>query len=578
MRVALIIIVLLLGVGLGYFPRVERLDQKPLDAQFRILREHALRPAKNDVVIVGFNEDTGRVLREPMTLWHPYLGKFLEATVGAGAAAVGLDVVLPDRSYESLVPGYDKKLLTGLLAARRAMPVVLALTAEPSGETRPIYPAFVAAAGKDATGYALFQLDSDGVARRFTEKLGDGGTVPTFVGQLARRLGHEAGDGLIDFAAGPAFDFIPLQDVLEWHAAGDADKLQRAFSGKVILLGGVFRFEDRIAVPVNLAAWDPQAVNMPGLLLHAQALRNLLNDGLIRPVPQWLLLVLCLLAATLWFCSGRPALAVTAMVGSSILVFGTSTWLLTRGWYLPTAGILITLILAVMGRVGYEAALKLRERQKLRRAFAGYVSPSVMDEIMAGQINPGLGGENKFVCVMFSDIRGYTSRSERMRPEEVIGFLNRYFEQVVNLIHARGGTVVCFMGDGIMAVFGAPKVLEQPCAAAFATARDILLYVEEFNAGSRPAGEAPIEIGIGLHAGEAVVGHVGSASRHDYTAIGDVTNVASRLEGLTKEAGYRMVFSKVVAEQLPDGHDAMALGLQAIKGHSPVEAYGYDKI
>src|SRR5687767_5047851 len=101
MRTALFVIILLLGAALGYFPWVERFDQQLLDAQFRILRAHALRPVKNDVVIVGFNEDTAQVLREPMTLWHPYLGKFLEATAGAGAAAVGLDVVLPDRSYES---------------------------------------------------------------------------------------------------------------------------------------------------------------------------------------------------------------------------------------------------------------------------------------------------------------------------------------------------------------------------------------------------------------------------------------------------------------------------------------------
>jgi class 3 adenylate cyclase/CHASE2 domain-containing sensor protein len=533
---------------------------------------------KNDVVIVGFNEETTRGLREPLTLWHPYLGKFLEATAAAGAAAVGLDVVLPDRSYDSIVAGYDRQLLNGLLAARRVMPVVLALTTEPSGELRTIYPAFTAVAGKDAGGYIIFQMDSDGVVRRFTEKLGESGTVPTFAGQLARRLGREAGEGLIDFTAGQPFGFIPLQDVLDWQAAADTDKLQRAFKGKVVLLGGVFRFEDRLAVPVNLAAWDTQSANMPGVLLHAQVLRNLLNDGLIRPVPQWLLVLLCLLTTTLWFCSARPVIAAAAIAGGSVIVLGASTWILTRGWYLPAAAILITLILAVMTRVVYEAALKLRERQKMRRAFAGYVSPGVMDEIMAGQIDPGLGGANKYMCVMFSDIRGYTSRSEGMRPEEIIGFLNRYFEQVVNLIHARGGTVICFMGDGIMAVFGAPKPLDDPCAAAFATARDILAYLPEFNAGSRAAGEAPVEIGIGLHAGEAVVGHVGAAARHDYTAIGDVTNVASRLEGLTKDTGYRLVISKVVADQLRDVDNLVPLGPQAIKGHTPVEVYGYDKI
>ena len=95
---------------------------------------------------------------------------------------------------------------------------------------------------------------------------------------------------------------------------------------------------------------------------------------------------------------------------------------------------------------------------------------------------------------------------------------------------------------------------------------------------ARAAGEAPIDIGIGLHAGIALVGHVGSTMRHDYTAIGDVTNVASRLEGLTKEVAYRLVCSKTVAEKLPDPQLVTCLGPMAIKGHTPVEVYAYDKI
>jgi adenylate cyclase len=134
------------------------------------------------------------------------------------------------------------------------------------------------------------------------------------------------------------------------------------------------------------------------------------------------------------------------------------------------------------------------------------------------------------------------------------------------------------MGDGIMAVFGAPKTLDNPCREAFETAREMLKYVSQLNAEFRVEGVAPMEIGIGLHAGEAVVGHVGSSQRHDYTAIGDVTNVASRLESLTKEAGYRVVVSRVVADALGPEAGLTALGPMAIKGHTPVDVYGYDKV
>jgi len=182
------------------------------------------------------------------------------------------------------------------------------------------------------------------------------------------------------------------------------------------------------------------------------------------------------------------------------------------------------------------------------------------------------------VCVMFSDIRGYTTRSERMTPEQIIQFLNRYFERVVALVHERGGSVVSFMGDGIMAVFGAPKPLDNPCREAFETARGMLALVAQLNDQLRAEGELPVEIGIGLNAGEAVTGHVGSSTRHDYTAIGDVTNVASRVEGLTKEAGYHVVVTRAVADLLGQETGLVPLGPMAIKGHTPVEVHGYDKV
>jgi CHASE2 domain-containing sensor protein len=310
-RASAVIFILLLAAGFSYSGWLRPLDLQVLDAQFKVLRTHALRPVKNEVVVVGFDEDTSHVLREPFTLWHPHLGNFLQATASGGAAAIGLDVVLPDRSYEKIVPGYDRQLLTGMLIARRAAAIVLALTVDRAGVTRPIYPAFVAAAGKDATGYALLPVDADGAVRRFDERIEvDNGAVSTLVGQMARRLGRPVvSAGLIDFTAGAAFDFIPLQTVLEWHAAGDAEKLARAFAGKAVLLGSVLKFEDRLTAPVNLVAWDPDAINAPGVLLHAQALRNLLNDGLIQPVAAWIPFFLALAAALLWLWAPRPIVA-----------------------------------------------------------------------------------------------------------------------------------------------------------------------------------------------------------------------------------------------------------------------------
>lgn len=575
-RLAVFAVVVIFAVLLGATRAAELPNLKILDLQFKLLRAQFPRAVPRDVVVVGVDEDTANRFPEPIALWHAHLGRFLGAMALARPAAVGIDIILPDRSYDSVLPGSDKKLLKGLLDARLAFPLVLGQTVDPSGRPRAIQPLFLKSVGN--AGYALFPVDRDGVVRRFDERLAEGDkAVPTLAGQLARSMKVEPLPGYIDYWRGAPFKYVPLQQVLEWAERDDEAALARAFRGKAVLIGTVFPFEDRLRAPVQLAAWEAEAPNTPGVLLHAQALRNLLNDGFARPVPAFTIVTSCVVLAALWFVSGASGLVALLLAAVAGVLAGASTWLLAQGWYFPAVAPALTAVLALGGRNGYDTLLKLRERRRLRASFGGYVSPPVMEEILAGRIQPELGGVNQFVCVLFSDIRGYTTRSEGMTPEQVIGFLNRYFERTVALIHERGGAVVSFMGDGVMAVFGAPKPLDNPCSQAFQAARSMLAYVAELNGELRAEGVAPIEIGIGLHAGEAVVGHVGSSIRHDYTAIGDVTNVASRLETLTKEAGYRVVLSRVVAEQLGAGEALAALGPMAIKGHTPVEVYGHDR-
>lgn len=570
--------VLVCGAVLGATRATEPYDLKVLDLQFKLLRAWFPQPAAREVVVVGVAEDTVKRFPEPITLWHAHLSRFLDAMAQARPAVLGIDIVLPDRSYEAVLPGSDKLLMKGLLEARRSFPVVLALTVDPSGKPRPVHPPFLTLAGPGGAGYALFPVDRDGIVRRFDDRLAEGGkAVPTFAGEMARKLGADPGTGHIDYRRGAPFGYVPLQEVLQWAESGDSEALARAFRDKPVIIGMVFQFEDRLSTPVQLAAWEPDARNSPGVLLHAHALRNLLDSGLVQATPIGVTIALCIALAALWFVSASTALVVVMLGAIMLMLGGTSTWLLAEGWVFPLVAPALTAALALGGRNGYDTLQKLRERRRLRASFSGYVSPPVMEEILAGRINPEMAGAQKFVCVMFSDIRGYTTRSEHMAPEQIIRFLNRYFERVVALIHARGGSVASFMGDGIMAVFGAPKPLDNPCREAFETARAMLEFVTELNRQLPSEGQAPVNIGIGLNAGEAVVGHVGSSARHDYTATGDVTNVAARLETLTKEAGYRIVVSRVVAERLGAAEGLVFLGPMAIKGHTPVEVYGYDK-
>jgi adenylate cyclase len=570
-------IVLPLTAALAFLPLVGPADERILDAQFRFVRAHALRPVQTEVAIVGIDDESARALPEPLTLWHPHLGRFLQAMAVSGAAGVGLDVVLPDRSFDAFVPGYDLALIRGIVAARNALPLVLALTVDPTGETRPVNERFVAAAGGwSAMAYALLPIDGDGVVRRFDERIGSGGgAVPTLAGTLAARLHRPPVHGYIDYAVGNRFDYVPLHRVLAWYDAGDLERIRGEFAGKLVLLGGVFRFEDRLRAPVALLESDPEATALPGVVLHAQVLRNLLNEGTVASAPAWAVPALALVAAgSFWVAGGLVASVPLVLVPGALLV-AASTWLLARGVHLPIASILFALALAVGTRVLYEASLKLRERARLRRAFGPYVSPDIMRALLTSDPPPGLGGERFVLCVMFADIRGFTERSEQSTPEATIRLLNRYFSEFTACVHGAGGTLDKFIGDGVMAFFGAPQRLDNPCVPAVRAAREMLERLPRLNAALELEGEPPIAIGIGLETGEAIVGHMGSETRHNYTAIGDAVNVASRLEGLTKDVGYPLVCSERVWQRLDDRAGFVKLGPRPIKGHQPVALYGW---
>jgi class 3 adenylate cyclase/CHASE2 domain-containing sensor protein len=530
----------------------ERLDQRALDLEFSLLHRWLPRAAPREVVVVGIDEQSTAALPEPIALYHNHLARFLDQMRIAQPAAVGIDLTLPDRSFDRVQPGLDMRLTRSIVEARRAYPLVLALTVDADNVTRDVHRPFLAAAGPDGAEHAVFPIDADGAIRR---------TVPrSLAGQMARRLGVEPRSGLIDFSRGAPFRYVPFHEMLEW----DAERLQREFRGKPVLLGVAIPHTDEHRVPARLSALDaadpPRA---PGVMLHAQQLRNLLGDGLVRPAPTWLVALVGASAAALLH-------APWAVVAAIPAAFLATLALLAAGWSFPFAAIAA----ATLVPLGVHLAERVAERRRLSASFKGYVSPSVMHEILAGRIQPDLTGVRRFVCVMFADIRGYTARAQEMRPEEVIRFLNRYFERVVAIVHAHGGTVISFMGDGIMVAFGTPRPLDNPCRAAFDTALDMQAFVAELSASLAAEGAPPIDIGIGLNAGEALCGHVGSPERHEYSAIGDVTNVASRLQSLTKEQGYRILISAEVARFL-QRNDLQPLGALPIRGHAPVEAFGY---
>lgn len=202
------------------------------------------------------------------------------------------------------------------------------------------------------------------------------------------------------------------------------------------------------------------------------------------------------------------------------------------------------------------------ERNRISRTFGEYVSPAVMDTLL--DLKPDLRSENKNVCIMFLDIRDFTRFAEKRSPEEVVTYLESLFEFMIEIINKNNGIINKFLGDGFMAVFGAPLSDGKDCANAVRSAQEILARVkDEAERGSI----LPTTVGIGLHAGPAVTGSIGSALRREYTVIGDVVNLASRIEKLNKQFGSQLLISEMVSQEAGNASaGAISKGTVKVRG------------
>jgi adenylate cyclase len=184
----------------------------------------------------------------------------------------------------------------------------------------------------------------------------------------------------------------------------------------------------------------------------------------------------------------------------------------------------------------------LRERDKLRTTFGKYMTASVMEHLLAGKVE--LGGKSLRVTVLFSDIRGFTSISERMAPQNLVALLNEYFTEMVTIVMDENGVVDKYIGDAIMVVFGAPVPKPGDAVNAVRAAVRMRRALHDLNERLATRGLAALRTGIGIHTGDVVAGNIGSDRRMEYTVIGDAVNLASRLESNTKELGVNVLMSQ----------------------------------
>jgi len=318
---------------------------------------------------------------------------------------------------------------------------------------------------------------------------------------------------------------------------------------------------------------------MFGVETNAQALNTLMKSGIIRAVnPNLTVMFVLLFVLVSWLFAVhmRPAhsfiaftLVLAAYLGGILLAF-TRGHLLMAFTY-PTATLFFAFFFSLSFRVLTEEA----EKRRIRLTFGRYLAPDVVKEIIEKPELADLGGTEREVALLFSDIRSYSTLSENLDPRQTVEFLNRFLSEVSEIIMRNGGFVDKFMGDGVMAIFGAPVPRENPSADAVRSALAMAeLVVDRMDALTQGLPVPHFRIGVGVHYGKVVMGNVGSAKRMDYTCIGDVVNVASRLESETKGFATAILVSREVRDRIGDEFDCEHLGEAQVKGRqAPVEVY-----
>ncbi len=233
--------------------------------------------------------------------------------------------------------------------------------------------------------------------------------------------------------------------------------------------------------------------------------------------------------------------------------------------------------LGILARAFNEMTRGLEEKEKVRALFGKVVSHQIAEELLRSDV-VSLGGETRVVTVLFSDLRNFTTTCEKMAPEAVLHFLNRYLDRMARIVEKHGGVIDKFIGDAIMAIFGAPVHQPDHAMRAIKCAREMHVALEKLNRELADENLSLIGMGVGVHTGEVVAGNMGSENRLNYTVIGDTVNVAARLESETKSVGHSPLFSQTTLEAAAlEKSDAILIGPLHVKGREqPISVYSID--
>jgi adenylate cyclase len=549
----------------------QTLENQGLDLCYR-LRSYAPSPA--ELFIVGIDEQSFQDLRRAWPWPRRFHAELIRHLKAAGARLIVFDVIFAE-------PGEPEDDRLFAEAIQEAGNVVLAATMEVSETSRvsrqilvqPYEPFRRAAL---SVGLTLVTPDGDGIVRRFHLGFSDGKTLPEIVAQ-----NYHPGlatppnlSGLINFTGPPGhIRAVSYSELLRKPEPSLAARLR----GKIVLIG---RILEAAPTPLADAFYTPYFANtgvlMPGVEIHGQVIHTLLQKnwgreaGLLPKLGFYLAVMLlfgCLVVRV------TPFAAMGVLVAFILLLYGLSFFLFLRlNLWVPTLLLSGGLAVVYAGHIFAHYWIESQEKRWLRQAFGHYVSESVVEAIIANPERLQLGGEEVEVTVLFADLVDFSTLAENTAPRELIRLLDEYFSAMMDIILAHKGTLDKFIGDAIMAFWGAPLPLSDHAVLACEAALEMQATTHRMQGGWKSQGFPLISARIGLHTGPVIAGNVGSTKRFNYTVMGDTVNLAARLEGANKNYGTEIILSEATRRRLGDAFLVRELDLVQVRGRAQPES------
>ena len=389
---------------------------------------------------------------------------------------------------------------------------------------------------------------------------------------------HAGKESNIDFNSINSMQFNYARNSQEYEVYSFLDVMNGTvdiskFQNKIVIVGDNTK-EATVMAPFSMGS------KMQDVLLQAHMVDAMLSQRVIQQLPE--LIVALVYAGMIFFCNYFVCMTQkkrSFLLMAVICYVHFHVWFFLKDYcYLPIIPLWLFVVLSVIMRMIIAHLKERQERIYIQKALETYVEPGIVEQILQNEdFEIQLGGKKKEIAVLFVDIRGFTSISEALEPEAVVTILNEYLELIARAVMKNKGTLDKFIGDAAMAIYNAPEDLQDYTLQAVKTARDIIKGAVQIKEKSIEKYGVEVAFGVGIHCGDAIVGNIGCECRMDYTAIGDVVNTASRLEGKAKAD--QILVSREVYEQVKDMVEASFVGNLSLKGKKKeIEAYEINKI